>query len=133
MTIYVLKVNTIILYLFLSSRVYHPVSCLYPRNDPQGFVQVASFKIKAFILISCLHKSKHLRVVWGICELENISQNQRLISYQICTWISLLLISPTEQLQMCSKDSGWKHSKEVWKDDRQIGYFLHMDDCESTN
>lgn len=34
--------------------------------------------------------------------MENISQDQRLISYEICTL--LLISSPTEQLQMCSKD-----------------------------
>lgn len=61
MTIYLLKVNTIILYsVFILEGL---PSRLYPRNDPQGFVQVDSFRIKAFILISCLHKSKLLRVV----------------------------------------------------------------------
>lgn len=44
------------------SRIYHPVSCFYPR----GFVQVHSFRIKAFILNSCLHKFKLIRIVWGI-------------------------------------------------------------------
>lgn len=43
-----------------SSRVYHPVSCLYPRIDPHGFVQVHFFRIKAFVLNSCLQIFKNL-------------------------------------------------------------------------